>query len=606
MSKLFLIGPKSRLEKIVAKLHDLKAAHIIEHKKGEFDICIPLGSLEKISSLLVQLRSLMSHLKIKEAESLKGDFKIAELEKNIELIKKEASEAIEKTKKTEDNIGLIDSQSKVLKLMSILNLSPEDFAKLRYIKSYFGYVNDPNLNEKLQSVSKNFEIYSVQQDKNFLIALFADIRHAEQFEKVLENASFSEIDTSVINGLSGNAKELIEVLSKKREKLESELAIQRNRLKRIVERHGSYLADTEKFLSIEAEKAQVPLSFGSTKEVFFLRCYIPKEDAEQIKKEIIKAADDKLYIAEEHVEEHEEVPSKLNNPKGLKSFEFFTNLYSLPKYDEFDPTFLMAFTFPLFFGFMLGDVGYGILTLALFYYLKKKYPAGKSFFNILIVSSIAAIIFGTIYGEVFGYELWHGIIVRTHDTNTLIIISIIAGIVQVNLGLLLGFILEYRHIGFLNAAYRKLSWILLQAAGFILYASYTKLISAPVYAGYSLLAAAVIMLIKGEGYMGVVEIPSLISHIVSYARLMAVGLASVFIAVMVNDLTTFLFHKGILFVPLAVISLVIGHLFNIALGIFSPSLHSIRLHYVEFFTKFYTGGGIEYAPFGAEKQKSIF
>ena len=105
--------------------------------------------------------------------------------------------------------------------------------------------------------------------------------------------------------------------------------------------------------------------------------------------------------------------------------------------------------------------------------------------------------------------------------------------------------------------------------------------------------------------MGIIEMPSIVSHIVSYARLMAVGLASVFIAVMVNDFTTFLFHKGMLFWPLALISLTVGHTFNIALGILSPSLHSIRLHYVEFFYRFYQGGGIEYTPFGAEKEKSI-
>ena len=113
------------------------------------------------------------------------------------------------------------------------------------------------------------------------------------------------------------------------------------------------------------------------------------------------------------------------------------------------------------------------------------------------------------------------------------------------------------------------------------------------------------MLFKAEGFIGVMEIPSILTNIMSYARLMAVGLASVFIAVMVNDFVSFLFHKGILFWPLALIFLIIGHTFNIALGILSPSLHSIRLHYVEFFSKFYQGGGIEYVPFGAEKNKSL-
>lgn len=605
MSRLFIAGPKSRLESVVSKLHELKAAHIIEHKKDEFDICQPLRSFEKTSSMLVQVRSIMSHFKIQSAERAKIKFKIAELEKNIELMAKEINEAGDQVKKAESEISLIDSKKKALKLMADLNVSPDDFVKSKHIKSYIGYVS-ADLSGKLESISKNFELRSAKQDKSILIALFADSRHEKQFDKALDDASFSQIDTGAANGLKGNALEIIKIISKKRESIEAELSAQKAKLKEVVLKHSGYLADAEKFLSAEAEKSQAPLSFGSTREAFFIKSYVPESDAENIKAEIAKSADGRIYISEEQVSENEDVPVKLNNPKGISSFEFFTNLYSLPKYGEFDPTFLMAFTFPLFFGFMLGDIGYGLVTLAFFYILRRKYPIGRPFFSILMVSSASAVIFGLIYGEVFGYEAWHGLITRAHDINALMLISIIAGVVQINLGLLLGFILELRHHGFFMAACKKLSWMLLQVSGALLYASYQKIIPLPAYSGYALLAVSVLMLVKGEGFMGIMEIPSIVSHTVSYARLMAVGLASVFIAVMVNDFAGFLFHKGIFLIPLAVIALLIGHLFNIALGVLSPSLHSIRLHYVEFFTKFYTGGGTEYAPFGAERQKSLF
>ena len=99
-----------------------------------------------------------------------------------------------------------------------------------------------------------------------------------------------------------------------------------------------------------------------------------------------------------------------------------------------------------------------------------------------------------------------------------------------------------------------------------------------------------------------IEIPSIFSNVVSYARIMAVGLASIFLAILVNETVASMVQKGFLFALLGILLAIVGHAFNTALGIFSSFLHSIRLHYVEFFTKFYKGGGREYSPFGLKKE----
>jgi len=110
------------------------------------------------------------------------------------------------------------------------------------------------------------------------------------------------------------------------------------------------------------------------------------------------------------------------------------------------------------------------------------------------------------------------------------------------------------------------------------------------------------MIYKGEGAKGLIEIPALFSHMLSYARLMAVGLASVILAAVINDLAGEMFAAGIAGIIGGVLLLAVGHSVNIGLGLISPFLHSLRLHYVEFFTKFYHGGGIRYIPFGAERE----
>jgi len=120
--------------------------------------------------------------------------------------------------------------------------------------------------------------------------------------------------------------------------------------------------------------------------------------------------------------------------------------------------------------------------------------------------------------------------------------------------------------------------------------------------GLGVIILAAVMLFVGEGIQGLVELPSLLTNILSYLRLGAVGLASVGLAVVINENLALPFmEKGGIYFALAIFILIIGHSINIALGVIGPFLHSLRLHYVEFFSKFYKGGGIPFVAFGEEK-----
>ena len=307
----------------------------------------------------------------------------------------------------------------------------------------------------------------------------------------------------------------------------------------------------------------------------------------------------------------DEVPVKLSNNRFSKPFEFLMNLYALPKYNEVDPTIFLFITFPMFFGIILGDMGYGAVIAALAFFVSKKFPSAAPLARLMMPAALSSIFFGALFGEAFGFEeikllglelhlpyLLH----RITEVDRMLYVSVFVGFMHVNIGLLLGFINELEH-GLKKAVLAKGSWWVLQAGIAAIAATHLGLAPLHPLIGYGLAALAVVMIYMGESISGLVEIPALFSNILSYSRLMAVGLASVGLAVVVNGfMGQFAGSGGLMIIPAILIGIA-GHSLNIALGLLGGFLHSIRLHYVEFFTKFFKGGAIPFDPFGKKTQE---
>ena len=344
------------------------------------------------------------------------------------------------------------------------------------------------------------------------------------------------------------------------------------------------------------------MKFASTQSSFLIKGWIPSDDLGNSIERLNKAAKNKIFVHFEPAKKEDKVPVKLKNMKYAKAFEFFIDLYSMPTYREIDPTFFIFLTFPIFFGIMLGDVGYGVLSLAMFWLLKRKMPKINRFFTILILASFVTVLFGFLFGEFFGYEFIHPIISREHDMFKLLYIAIAIGIVHVNIGLVVGFINEFKSHGFMHAFYAKASWIILQVGIALLVLLYFGIFPISPVIGAGFLGASILMLLKGEGVKGLIELPSILTNVMSYARLMAIGLSSVILAVIINDSAKEFFHQGGFFVLVGILILLVGHAINIMLGLLGSFLHSLRLHYVEFFSKFFHGGAKKYQPFGMKEE----
>jgi V/A-type H+-transporting ATPase subunit I len=294
------------------------------------------------------------------------------------------------------------------------------------------------------------------------------------------------------------------------------------------------------------------------------------------------------------------VPVALRNPPYFRPFELLTKLLPTPRYASIDPTPFVGIFFPLFFGMILGDVGYGLILLAAAAALvgfARGRRVQREVGQILLVASIYTIIFGAVYGEYFGelgaklLGLGPPLIDRRTSVVPMLYFALAVGTVHVLVGLVLGVVSALRAHKKREALSRLFSILtLLCVAGILVsyFAPVAALLRRPLL--MAMLVIAPVLLLSG-GLLAPFELLRNLGNIVSYARIMAVGLASVLLAYVANELAG---AAGSVWV--GVVVAVLLHAFNLLLGVFAPTIHALRLHYVEFFSKFVESGGRRYEP----------
>jgi len=288
----------------------------------------------------------------------------------------------------------------------------------------------------------------------------------------------------------------------------------------------------------------------------------------------------------------------LQNPRLCRPCEMLTRMVPLPRYGTLDPTPFVAVFFPMFFGLMLGDVGYGVVLAGLAALLHWRSRPGS---NLRAVSEVGgacalfSIIFGVLFGEYFGDlgQRWLGLHPVWMNREEAIIpflgLAISLGLVHILLGLVLGVLSARDHPRL--AIGRGLSAVMILLILFAILAAVEVLPHRLLTPTVIALLVAFPVLIVIEGLVAPVELLSTIGHILSYARIMALGTASVMLAVVANQMAGAMGS-----VIIGVLFALLFHLVNFGLGLFSPTIHALRLHYVEFFGTFYSPGGVRYQP----------
>lgn len=496
-------------------------------------------------------------------------------------------------------------------------LSSGEIKDLIEQKPIIGNVPAENVNEMLHELERLDSIYFMHKfEKNDQYAVFIILPSSEHYEtvKIIADKYDIEYRSSAslhIQDIVTKMKITLQTILDKREN-EQELLSQVSLYTEILQAHYEALRN-------EALREQEKLKFICTEHVTCLTGWI-ETDEEETFRAIIDEATQSAYDLEctPAPVHSREVPIKLRNKRFARAFEPITNMYSQPQYNELDPTPIFAPFYAFFFGMMLADAGYGIvMAITMFFVLKKVTlkPSTEDMVRLLLYVSVPTIFWGLIYGSFFGGLVpLTPIIDINNDYNRVLIMALMFGVVHLFVGLGVKGYIYYRDYKKRYILYDVIFWYLtlvgvgvlvtqLFSDALVQYQDPAKIAMIVGMVGIVLTNGRNAKSIGGKAAGGLYSLYGLTNYlgdVVSYSRLMALGLAGASIGVAFNMMVDMVSGMGVIGVIAGVIIFVIGHTFNLLISGLSSYVHSARLTYVEFFGKFFIGGGKPFKNFVAD------
>jgi V/A-type H+-transporting ATPase subunit I len=370
----------------------------------------------------------------------------------------------------------------------------------------------------------------------------------------------------------------------------------------LAQSEGAWLSGTRRFLHDQLLLLDARARVFAADHLFIIEGWLPTPRLADLQACVHATLGPDIVVSTTGTEDWGDggAPVALHNPAVFQPFEVLTRMLPLPTYGTIDPTPFVAVFFPAFFGLMLGDVGYGLMLALLAVALRWKSDPGTTMRSVSMVGlacASSAIVFGILFGELFG-SLGpaiglHPFFDREQAAIPFLGLSVALGGVHVVLGLVLAGVSAWRRGHRRDAMGRGVALGMLVLTALLVLALFEVL---PAGLQTPLVVALLVsftVLVALEGLMAVVELLSTLGHVLSYARIMALGTASLMLAIMANRMAGALGS-----VIVGAMFALLFHLVNFAIGLFSPTIHALRLHYVEFFGRFFSPGGAEYRPLG--------
>ncbi|WP_208558711.1 V-type ATP synthase subunit I [Marinilactibacillus kalidii] len=632
MKKLTLMAEQQNKETLLRSIQEMQSIEVISLSDvleqdilDQFEVADEYSESSDFSSELQDIEHALSYLAqyipepgmIEKLKSKREVLSLEELETHVS--KTDVSGLIEQVQEKEKELNQIDEKKKelqdeesFLRKWRSMNFLPSEVSGLKLLNVHVGTIDSehaPRLIEGIDELSTAYyeEIFSRSDEMGYLIILAKE--QEEAFNKMTAELSFRELkypfgllpEDALYSNLNSQ-----KALRERKDALKKEMK-DWNTISRDLQLAEEY------YYNLGQREVAKELVLNS-EHLFLASGWIEDEKLESMKQVInTDLGEDAVVILTDDVkmEEFDQVPIVLKNHKLIRPFELITEMFSYPKYNEMDPTPLMFPFFLVFFGMIAADLGYGLLlSIATFVGLKFfNLDAGtKRFVTFLHILSYPTMVFGLIFGSFFGIELPFGIFSLQSDVIAVMVLSVVLGLIQLLFGLILNGIIKGRQGQKASSYVDGYAWAMM-LTGAILFVLGQMIIDnqlvAQIGIGLALVNVVGILLVSaissknkalgfGLGLYNLYGVSGYIGDIVSYTRLMALAVASANIAMAFNLIIGFL--PPIMRFTVGVVIIIALQALNIALSFLSAYVHTSRLQYVEFFGKFFEGGGRPLTP----------
>ena len=676
MSRIVIVGVKSRMEEAIETFYGVGALHLIDHTTGADGLSIgtTVKTNAKATERLLKVRAMEKDLGIDKhtkadavpTEEIKSQIKAD----SVENVEAEVMAVLDRRNDLNHRITDLNSKKKSLELLARIDVPLELYSGYKAIASVVGSVKaDP---AAALAEFADIEVFSSVNKEGGVVAAFCRTADRDRVASKLSDCGFTEIHVPAGTGspsaaLAQTDSELADLNAKLQQVEEEIQALQM--------KHKTFLKASDEELAIEIEMGEVPLKTAVTEYSFILDAWVPTKKVEAVKTEIESRMGDGIYVevqetrgrsaheSEEVEDRFKTVPTKFNNGKITKEFQYPTKLVSVPKYNEIDPSILIMIFLPMMFGFMVGDAGYAIPFIILGAYGLKKthHKDWRAIAVCLFFGGIWAFLFGMFFfGEALGMHFvtgnledtiwgtgknvtWEGLffgastgnfpswftgllyegsgVGKLHAVVLLLKLSVYVGIVHLMIGYICGFYNKLIQHGFKEAFIEKMGWIFSFVGMVVLcwaLCQILEIVKHPSDLGMTMLIVAVVLLVIGiainfkrEKIQSIMELPGIVGNILSYTRLAAIGMSKAGMALAFNYIVFGMIigvqngDVSIIMVVLGILMFAFLHLVIWTLAILSGGLHALRLQFVELMTKFFDGGGVEFKPLKIKRKQTV-